>query len=266
MVRGPRRSVAVTSVAVLLVVGVAACSGNDDRRAAPTTGSPRPVVATGTALVAQLVTAAAGSAVTVVEAGESTRADLVVVVGLGYEQARGIDVDAPADARVLALAERLAPAPYGESPPYATVPTGNPPGSAPALGAPDPAFWLDPDRATRAVELIAEVLVELGVDVDPLDRGVEAWTATMAAADEGVQAVLADADDTSGAERVVVTDQATLGVFAVRYGVTLRAPGPGEPAAVLPDTGGVAPGPPLPELVIQLARAVAEATPAAPDA
>lgn len=153
-------------------------------------------------------------------------ADLVVAVGLGYDAALRMPGALPASGGpvLLEVADQLAPVAYGVGPAYPLPP---PPAGAgaPAVGAPDPAVWLDPDRLTAAGATIdaaiSDVATRHGLAVDDHAARLAAVAETLRVADEDAQAALgplpADA-------RAVVTDDPRLGYLAERYGLTLRAP------------------------------------------
>ncbi|WP_334142273.1 metal ABC transporter substrate-binding protein [Rhabdothermincola sp.] len=189
-------------------------------------------------------------------------ADLVIAVGGGFE--RGLQPALHAARRtgteVLFLLEDLAPEPYGRTPAYEPGPAPTGP-DAPEIGAPDPSFWMDPDRAAQAARSIAaaldvrspELAVLTAVNVDRLEHD-------LAAADEAVQGALAPLAGGS----TLVTDDPHLGYFANRYGLSIAAPGEGrQPTDVVLYAAAL--GPPgsgadtLPGLLVVDARNLATA-------
>ncbi len=162
-------------------------------------------------------------------------ADVVIVVGGGYEagMADALTAARRDGAVVVELLDELGPVPYGSSPAYAdregggvgTVPTGD---GAPALGDPDPAFWLDADRALQAGRDIARVLDERAPELATVTAvGLARLEEDLMAADEEAQAALLPLPDD---RRLLVTADPHLGYFAERYGLRLTAPGPDRPA------------------------------------
>lgn len=128
-----------------------------------------------------------------------------------------------------ALLGELAPMPFGQVPPWTTTPPPNPGG--PALGAPDPAVWLDPDRVVQAARTLA-ARVELDDDArQRTEARIEALHDTMRRADEQVQALVLAR--TPGL--VVGTGNVRLGYFAERYGLQIQPLG--DPAAADPLAG-----------------------------
>lgn len=111
----------------------------------------------------------------------------------------------------------LAPIPFGEgaqwvTPIVATV-------GSPAVGAPDPAIWLDPDRVVQAARLLA-ARVELSDEARRrVDSRIDALRSSMNAADEQVQAIRATLPADAP---TVATADPRLGYFAQRYGFRIQ--------------------------------------------
>lgn len=241
-VRSARGALLAIAAATLAVLSAPGCT-TDER------DKPR-VVAT-TDILGWLVDAVAGQSaeVTVViptgtdprvfSGGEDVsalldEADLIVAVGGGYERGLqpALDAARQGGTPVMFLLDDLAPEPYGEGPAYDPGPAPTGPGT-PALGAPDPSFWMDPDRATQAARSVAAALDQLSPgDAILTAVNVERVERDLAAADEAVQAALGPLPDTA---RLIVTDDPHLGYFAQRYGLSISAPGVGRP----PPTGAV---------------------------
>jgi zinc/manganese transport system substrate-binding protein len=143
-------------------------------------------------------------------------ADLIVMTGLGLAAGLEGAIGAARDAGVpvLELGPRLNPVPFSRREGNAGAdPTG--PGDAGVL---DPHVWMDPDRMTRAATLIAAEVAGLGVDRATLDRRATEYAATLARADEQIQAALAPLPDD---RRILVTNHESMGYFADRYGFTV---------------------------------------------
>jgi ABC-type Zn uptake system ZnuABC Zn-binding protein ZnuA len=218
-------------VAVVVVVG--ACTGDDGADEPSPVPPPRVVV--GTDIVGAVATAALGE-------------DAVVEVVPGD------------DALDRALLEQLAPIPFGESPAWAAPPAPSP--DRPALGSPDPAFWLDPDRVTQAARLLAD-----GVDLSPdarlrTDARIEELAETMRVADERAQAMLITLPP---ARLQVATANVRLGYHAERYGLVIVPTdgdlGDADPLAGLDVDRLGPPGTPtdtLDGLLVEVARRIAE--------
>jgi len=206
--------------ALALVVGLgcglvtAACGGGGGSdRATPTTAARRPRVVATTTILGALVRDVAGADVDLdvlppPDADPATwpgdasvpdrlaGADLVVAIGLDYEavlRAPGA-LSATGGPVVLSVADQLAPTSYGAGPAYPLPP---PPAGvgAPAVGAPDPAVWLDPDRLTAASSAIASAIADVasrrGLAMGDDTARVAAEAETLRIADEDMQAALA---------------------------------------------------------------------------
>jgi zinc/manganese transport system substrate-binding protein len=124
-------------------------------------------------------------------------ADLVVANGLGLEQglADALGEATAAGVTIIELASSLDPLPF------------------PAGGL-DPHFWLDPVRAAKGVELVAQHLNQVHPDpqwVDLAASYAEEILATHREIEALLGAVPAD-------RRRLVTNHETLGYFAARYG------------------------------------------------
>jgi hypothetical protein len=265
-------------VAVLVTVAALGCTTQD--RADTVDPAPQPVVVAVDGPVSEALVRRVTEGLAAVEmhpVSERDDADLFVVADPATTEAQ--------DARTLDLTVALALIPYGQQPPYEAPPPPLPPGGgvdAEAPGAPDPAFWLDPDRLTQAAVLIAEGLEAAGVDRALLEPGVIGASEELALVDEEVQTLLAPIGDE---QRVLVTDSARLGYFAERYGFVIvpestdrlaaAAAGRGpiaafteeDPSAVSDDPIRVlsiapGPGPPdawwMPSTLIALARSISE--------
>ncbi len=233
--RGRPTRVAVIGLALLVATVAVACARSEPRTFR--------VLAT-TDIVGWLAGAVAGPSAqvtVVVPAGADPRtftgdaelarqldgADLVIAVGGGFERGLQPALDAArrTGTKVLFLLEDLAPEPYGRTPAYEPGPAPTGP-DAPEIGAPDPSFWMDPDRAAQAARSIAAALdsqapqfaVLTAVNLDRVERD-------LVAADEAVQGALAPL---AGAVSSLITDDPHLGYFANRYGLSIAAPGDGR--------------------------------------
>ena len=76
-------------------------------------------------------------------------------------------------------------------------------------------MWWDPARVAVAVPIIADALVDVGLDRERVDACAERYIDDLAALDDDVAAIVATlpAD-----ERILVTNHDSLGYFADRYG------------------------------------------------
>lgn len=244
------RAAPALAVAVLVLATSACARGSDGTPGAPA----RPVVTVTMSILGDVVRQVAGDGATVEvlipngtdphefeaapdQVAKLRDAALVVAVGLGFEANLGRTIDAARrdGTRVLEIGLQLNPIPIGGSETGArSLPAGD---TAP----PDPHVWMDPDRMTHAARLVADELAAIGIDRAALDRNVDAFTESVARADEQVQASLARVPDD---RRALVTQHDALGYFADRYGFpilgvivpggsTLTEPSPSELAALV---------------------------------
>ncbi|WP_255430182.1 zinc ABC transporter substrate-binding protein AztC [Streptomonospora sp. PA3] len=131
-------------------------------------------------------------------------AELLVYNGLGLEEGvlRNVRAAEEAGAAGLEAAARVDPVDYAEGE---------------TAGQPDPHFWTDPVRVGRAVDLIADAVVEQvgGVDAAQVRANAEAYRERVAdlhrAAEERFAAI-------PGERRELVTNHHVFGYFAQRYG------------------------------------------------
>jgi ABC-type Zn uptake system ZnuABC Zn-binding protein ZnuA len=184
------------------------------------------------------------------------------IVGAIAEAALGddaiVDVEPGNDAIDRAVLAALAPIPFGEGPAWASPPAGG--ADVPALGDPDPAFWLDPDRVTQAARLIAAD-VELSPDARArTDVRLDELADAMRHADEQVQAMFA----AFAPERwPVATANIRLGYFAERYGLVIVPADGSDPLSGLDvDRLGAAGSPTgtLDGLLVEVGRRITERT------
>jgi ABC-type Zn uptake system ZnuABC Zn-binding protein ZnuA len=183
--------------------------------------------------------------------------DIVAAVAtavLGEDAAVEVQPGA-ADSVDAMLLDQLAPIPFGEGAQWLGPPP--PSGDAPAIGTPDPAFWLDPDRVVQAARSIAQNAELDETARQRTDERLAALRETMRRADEEVQGLLLDLPPE---RRVVLTDNIRLGYLAERYGLQI---GPTEGAGPLRDLDLDHLGPPgsptatLDGLIVEVARRVA---------
>ncbi len=80
----------------------------------------------------------------------------------------------------------------------------------------DPHVWFDPTRVSAALPVLAERLVEAGVDSAEVDACLVAYQAELAALDEEIAAMI---DALPVDDRRLITNHASLGYFADRYGL-----------------------------------------------
>jgi zinc/manganese transport system substrate-binding protein len=221
----------LVAVVVVVLSGCTSVPGDDDRRL---------VIAT-TSVVGDLVGHVAGDEARVEvlipvgadphdfapsarQAASLREADLVVTSGLGLEAGLADALAAATDdgVPILELGPALDPRPIGGS----------------ESATPDPHWWLDPLRAARAVELIAERLTQVG-EGDWTARAT-AFASELDSLDDELGTTLA----TIPAERrKLVTTHNAFGYFAERYdfevigvlipgGATQAAPDPKALAAL----------------------------------
>jgi zinc/manganese transport system substrate-binding protein len=234
------RAFVIAILAVSLVVAGCDTSPADD---------PRPLVVASTSIVADLVGRVVGDEARVEvlipigadphdfapsarQAASLRDADLVVTSGLGLEAGLA-DALAAAEEEgvpILELGPALDPRPLGGS----------------ESGSPDPHWWLDPIRAARGVQLVAERLARIA-DADWVARA-SGLAGELEALDDELRANLAGIP---AQRRRLVTSHDAFGYFAERYdfavvgvlipgGATQAAPDPralAELAAVIRDEG-----------------------------
>ncbi|WP_433424942.1 zinc ABC transporter substrate-binding protein AztC [Microtetraspora malaysiensis] len=159
-------------------------------------------------------------AISAQEAAAIERAALVVYNGLGLEEGILRNVEAAKDTGVatLAVGDGVNPIRYavdhGDGP-YGAAPAGN--GLA---GRPDPHFWTDPRRMVRAVDLIAERVIEKvdGVDATAVRANAARYRAEIEALDAWMETRFAAIPP---ARRNLVTNHHVFGYLAQRYGFTV---------------------------------------------
>ena len=141
------------------------------------------------------------------QVAQINNADLVVVNGLGLEESL-LDVLAAAgsdDARVFEIGPMIDPIPFSEA------------GHADDDHDDDdldPHFWMDPVRMADAARLIAVELASIEPGVDWASRA-ESYGAELVRANAEIEAMLMTV---APADRKLVTNHATFGYFAARYG------------------------------------------------
>lgn len=140
------------------------------------------------------------------EAAGMNSADLVIYNGLGLEEAMQRHVDAAADNGVptLPVGDHVDPIRYADGD---------------HSGAPDPHFWMDPERMVLAVDAIAERVRELpGVDGDAVDANADRYREEL----QGLTEYMADKFAVIPADRRnLVTNHHVLGYLADRFGFTV---------------------------------------------
>ncbi len=183
-------------VAVVVIAGGAACGGDS-----------KPRLEVSGAMTAAIAAAALGSDATVDLRPDNTGFDDTGFDDTGFDDT-GFDDTVLAD---------LAPIPFGEGTQWVTPILAT--AGSPAVGAPDPAIWLDPDRVVQAAGLLA-ARVELSEEARRrVDSRIDTLRSSMNAADEQVQSIRA----TLPAEPpTVVTANPRLGYFAERYGFRVQ--------------------------------------------
>ncbi len=227
----PNFSLALVLVAILTLT---ACSS----------GSPkpedRPLIVASTTIIADVVSQVVGDAATVesvmppgtdphdfslssADAARIGAASLVVVGGLGLDSMVQDTADAAGTGRLLVLAPLLDPIPF-----TGADADGDPGGD----GDLDPHFWQDPDRMARAVEIIAEAVIESlpAADGTAIGARAAAYANELRALDRQLSESFAAIP---AARRVVVTNHDALGYFAARYDIRIAA-------VVLPGGGTLA--------------------------
>ena len=136
-------------------------------------------------------------------------ADLVIANGLDLEESLADTVDAVESdgVPVVRIGEDLDPLPLDDSAHDTDTDHDH--------GGDDPHVWWDPARVAVAVPIIADALVDVGLDRERVDACAERYIDDLAALDDDVAAIVATlpAD-----ERILVTNHDSLGYFADRYG------------------------------------------------
>ncbi|WP_433356428.1 zinc ABC transporter substrate-binding protein AztC [Microtetraspora malaysiensis] len=161
-------------------------------------------------------------AISAQEAATIERAALVVYNGLGLEEGVLRNVEAAKDAGVatLAVGEGVNPIRYTGD--HGGGPDGAAPGGAGSdlAGRPDPHFWTDPHRMARAVDLIAERVVDEvnGVDAAAVRANAARYRAEIEALDAWMETRFAAIPP---ARRNLVTNHHVFGYLAQRYGFTV---------------------------------------------
>lgn len=144
------------------------------------------------------------------QAAEINRADLIVANGLGLEEGLADVLEAAAadGANVIEIGPLVDPLPFSPGAGHDEHDEHDEEDND------DPHFWLDPIRVADAATIIGGELATVDETVDWDDRA-SAYTARLLAAHEEVDGILGDIP--SG-NRVLVTNHASLGYFADRYG------------------------------------------------
>ncbi len=197
----------VTVALLSAVLGVAGCGGEP-------ANDGRPLIVATTTIVGELVAHVAGDQARVEvlmpvgadphdfepsarQAASLRDAALVVSSGLGLEVGLTDTLEAAAEegTPILELGPALDPRPLGDDP-----------------GVPDPHWWLDPIRATRAVDLIGERLGEIAAG---------GWAARATSYADQLTALDGELRSTLGtipsSRRTLITSHAAFGYFAERY-------------------------------------------------
>ncbi|WP_225891891.1 metal ABC transporter substrate-binding protein [Mycolicibacterium monacense] len=152
-------------------------------------------------------------------------ASLIVANGLGLEEGVARHVQTAADAGVptLTLGDHLDPIRYAQGD---------------TAGAPDPHFWMDPQRMITAVDVIEQAVSRAvdGVDVAVVARNAERYRAELRALDGSMSLKF---NAITEGRRKLVTNHHVLGYLADRFGfqvigaivpsgTTLAAPSPSD--------------------------------------
>jgi zinc/manganese transport system substrate-binding protein len=142
-------------------------------------------------------------------------ADLVIANGLDLEESLTDTVDAveSAGVPVLRIGEELDPLPVGDS--EHDTDTDADTDTDHGHGGDDPHVWWDPTRVATAVPVIADALVEVGLDRERVDVCAARYVDELARLDDDVAAIVATLPTD---ERILVTNHDSLGYFADRYG------------------------------------------------
>jgi len=141
------------------------------------------------------------------QAADINRADLVIANGLGLEEGLSDVLEAAvADgANVIEIGPLVDPLPFFPDAAH---------DEHDEEGNDDPHFWLDPIRVAEAATIIGGELAAVEETVD-WDGRVSTYTAQVLAVDEEVVSIL---EDIPAENKVLVTNHASLGYFADRYG------------------------------------------------
>jgi len=211
--RGTRRwSGALAVLALLGSISIAACGSSSTAR---TSNGKANVIAT-TSIIGDLVQQVGGNDVNVEvliprgadphdfepSASQAARlrdASLVVANGLGLEERLESTLQSAANdgANVFEVGPLLDPL------------------NRPGTNQPDPHFWLDPDRMSRAASLVADELARTtNIDRTTLDANAAAYS--LAALNAGVEAA-AILDTVPETQRLLVTNHDALEYFANRF-------------------------------------------------
>ena len=136
-------------------------------------------------------------------------ADLVVANGLDLEESLADTIDAVESdgVPVLRVGEGLDPVPVGDA--------SHDDDHEDDHGDEDPHVWWDPTRVAAAVPLIADSLVDVGLDPARVGACADRYVDELARLDDDVQAIVAALPTD---ERILVTNHDSLGYFADRYG------------------------------------------------
>ncbi|MGK5552630.1 zinc ABC transporter substrate-binding protein AztC [Actinomadura kijaniata] len=138
------------------------------------------------------------------EAARIENAALLVHNGLGLEEgvARNVRAAGAQGVATLAVGERIDPIPYAEGE---------------TARRPDPHFWTDPVRVRRAVDLVAEQVIEHvdGVDAGKVRANAAAYGGQVTALDSWMRGEFARIPP---GRRSLVTNHHVFGYLARRYG------------------------------------------------
>ncbi len=151
------------------------------------------------------------------QAAEINRADLVLANGLGLEEGLSDVLEAAvADgANVIEIGPLVDPLPFSPDAPHDEHDEEDAAHDEhDEEDNDDPHFWLDPIRVAEAAKIIGGELATIDGTPDWDDR-VSAYTARLLASHEEVDGIVGDIP---AENRVLVTNHASLGYFADRYG------------------------------------------------
>lgn len=211
--RGTRRwSGALVALILLSGLSLAACGSSSGAKAS----NGKPTVIATTSIMGDLVQQVGGDAVNVdvliprgadphdfePSASQAARlrdASLVVANGLGLEERLESTLQSAANdgANVFEVGPLVDPL------------------TRPGSDQPDPHFWLDPDRMSRAASLVADELARTtNIDRSTLDANAAAYS--LAALNAGVEAT-AILDTVPETQRLLVTNHDALEYFANRF-------------------------------------------------
>lgn len=164
-------------------------------------------------------------AISAQEAAALSAASLIVSNGLGLEEGVARHVQTAADAGVptLALGDHIDPIRYAQGD---------------TAGAPDPHFWMDPQRIISAVDVIEQAVSREvdGIDVAVVARNAERYRDELRALDASMSQRF---NGIAEGRRKLVTNHHVLGYLADRFdfqvigaivpsGTTLAAPSPSD--------------------------------------